>query len=421
MSNDDALPAPDDLKAWKQAGQRATELPLHMDLFKNRFVSAKAFTRFFDHDDFDGVARGPEAVSIMPTYDSWLVYEYRPTASSNTIAEVLLKDNLPAAVAMLLAARAKAHPSVYRLTSVDPDTGFIDLEDIIAGGRLRIHDKALSGCAQVDVCVPMYVFAAGAFHIADMAGPPISLMQVCEAIEFLRDNGMELTPQGQKLDSHLFGWLWDWRDEQADRPMPKVVNMDGDEMVLQTASFSVGDHEKTRQHLLSRKDVEPDGDTFRWFITKGPAAERMGGNVSLGTIELIADELILSTNSPQRLEQARKWLEAIPGVHFQRTEARSIEQAMAARPMDETIAPPAQMQITPELQAEFQQRMSRYYMDWLDKPLPAFKGKTPRQMSRTPEGRVRVAIMIRTIPSPCGQAPIEVPRDAMLRELGILV
>ena len=58
-------------------------------------------------------------------------------------------------------------------------------------------------------------------------------------------------------------------------------------------------------------------------------------------------------------------------------------------------------------------------MGWLDMPLPVLGGKTPRETCRTEAGRRKVASMIRTMPDPMGDADVEVPRQAMLRELGI--
>ena len=75
--------------------------------------------------------------------------------------------------------------------------------------------------------------------------------------------------------------------------------------------------------------------------------------------------------------------------------------------------------MTPELVASVQDGMDRHYMDWLDTPLPVLEGKSPREVCRTAAGRQKVAMLIRTIPDPTGQAPVRVPRQAMLCELGL--
>ncbi|HEX5009892.1 MAG TPA: antitoxin Xre/MbcA/ParS toxin-binding domain-containing protein [Planctomycetota bacterium] len=61
-----------------------------------------------------------------------------------------------------------------------------------------------------------------------------------------------------------------------------------------------------------------------------------------------------------------------------------------------------------------------HYQQWLDMPLPSLGRRSPREACRTPEGRQRVAILVRTMRDsaiPGGFVPA--PRDWLLRELGI--
>jgi hypothetical protein len=87
--------------------------------------------------------------------------------------------------------------------------------------------------------------------------------------------------------------------------------------------------------------------------------------------------------------------------------------------MDERISKPEPVKMTPELNAALQEMLDRQYMRWLDTPLPALDGKTPRETCRTPDGRQQVAMMIRTIPVPMGPGQVRVPRQEMLRSLGL--
>ncbi|RPJ39670.1 MAG: DUF2384 domain-containing protein [Planctomycetaceae bacterium] len=89
------------------------------------------------------------------------------------------------------------------------------------------------------------------------------------------------------------------------------------------------------------------------------------------------------------------------------------------RPLDERISPPEPVEMTPEMAAALQDMMDKHYMQWVDMPLPALGGKTPRQACRTEAGHQQVVMLIRTMPDPMGPAPIRIPREAMLRELGL--
>jgi hypothetical protein len=88
--------------------------------------------------------------------------------------------------------------------------------------------------------------------------------------------------------------------------------------------------------------------------------------------------------------------------------------------MDERISKSQPVEITPAMAAAFQKMTDKQYMEWLDEPLPILGGKTPREACRTLEGRQRVTTLIRTMPDPMRQTSVRIPREAMLRELGLV-
>ena len=124
-------------------------------------------------------------------------------------------------------------------------------------------------------------------------------------------------------------------------------------------------------------------------------------------------------NSAERFARARQWLEKLPGVVFKSVRTRRWNEAEKDRPMDERISPPKSVEMTPELNAAIRDMMTKHYMEWTDMPLPALGGKTPRQACRTEAGRQQVMMLIRTMPDPMGPGSVRVPREAMLRELGM--
>jgi hypothetical protein len=266
------------------------------------------------------------------------------------------------------------------------------------------------------------VFPAGQFHFLEPAGPPLGAGMGMQTMEFLQRSGMEFTPEGFKREAHKFGWLWRWiEDWETNWRPPQLRNMDGDEIVWHTASFSVADPADTRQALLRRPDIQHDDqdDDFIWVSKTGAGAEKLGGPVTMGHLELVADELVLTVNSARRFATARAWLEKLPGVVFRSVRTRPWDEAEKDRPRDERMPGPGPVKMTPELTAAVQEMMNKHYAAWIDMPLPALGGQTPRQACRTEAGRRQVAMLIRTTPDPSGPAPIQVPRDALRRELGL--
>jgi hypothetical protein len=334
----------------------------------------------------------------------------------------MLEQGLPEPEVTLLRARIEAFPTLYRVAHHNPKTGTIDLEDILVGGEVTVRDRLMSESIEKNLFLSGRTFPVGRFHFIELGGPPLGPAMGMEAVDFLRDRGMEFTPKGLRRDAHKFGWLWKWIDEwQANWRPPHLCNTDGDDFVWHTASFSMADPGAVRRGLFRQQDVEYDDEEeeFIWVKRRGKGAKILGGPVTMGRIELIGDELVLTVNSAKRLAKARKWIERIPGVSFLSVETSRWDERDEDRPMDERLSKPKPVEITPELAVSLQEMIDKQYMEWIDTALPILGGKTPRQACWIPGGRQQVSILIRTMPDPMGDASVRIPREAMLRELGL--
>ena len=104
---------------------------------------------------------------------------------------------------------------------------------------------------------------------------------------------------------------------------------------------------------------------------------------------------------------------------FKSVRTRRWDEAEKDRLLDERISQPQLVEMTPELNAAVQAMMDKHYKAWIDTPLPVLGGKTPRHACQTEAGRQQVTMLIRTMPDPMGRGTVRVPREAMLRELGL--
>ncbi|MFC1636416.1 YecA family protein [Planctomycetota bacterium] len=416
------VPTSDDLKGWKEADLRLTRRFADYLQSEDRPWSARATKRYFGDDNLEYFLTKHKERAVVQAYTAWCVLDYRPNKTSKTHAEKMLEQGLPEPEATLLRARMEAFPTLYRVADHNPKAGTIDLEDILVSGKVTVHDRLMSESIENNLFLSGRTFPVGHFHFIELGGPPLGPAMGMEAIEFLRDRGIEFTPEGLRRDAHKFGWLWDWIDEwQANWRPPHLCNTDGDDFVWHTASFSIVDPGTVRRALLRQQNIEYDDEEaeFIWVKRHGKGAKVLGGPVTMGRIELIGDELVLTVNSAKRLTKARKWLERIPGVSFQSVETSRWDERDEDRPMDERLSKPEPVEITPELAVSLQEMIDAQYMEWIDTALPILGGKTPRQACRIPGGRQQVSILIRTMPDPMGDASVRIPREAMLRELGL--
>ncbi len=416
------VPAPDDLKGWKEADRRLSRRFAAYFENEDRLWSERAVKRYFEDDDLEHYLQEHAGQSVIVAYTSWGVLDYRPSKTSKTQAEKMLAEGLPEPQAVLLRARMEASPTLYRVAGHNPKAGTIDLEDVLLGGAVSVYDQLMSENIEDGLFLSARVFAAGQFHFAEPIGPPLGTGMGLEAVEFLKSVRIEFTPEGLRRDAHKFGWMWRWVEEwEAHRVPPRLCNTDGEEFVWHTASFSVAHATDVRAALLRRRDVEYDEaeDEFVWTKQTSRGAKMLGGPVTMGRIELIGDELVLTVNSAQRFAKARRWLEKLPGVAFRTVKTRPWNEDEQDRPMDERMPEPEPVETPPEVIAHVQELMDRHYREWVDMPLPILGNQTPRQACRTPAGRDQVTMLIRTMPDPMGSAALRAPREAMLRELGL--
>ncbi len=417
---DDTVPAADDLPGWKAVDLRLVRRFSDFLQYERPLWSSRAARRYFGEDDLDYYFEEYERLGVIPAYAAWGVVAYRPTYRSRTQAEKMLAGGLPPAEEMLLRARTEAYPSLYRVADTDPQAGTVYLENVLLGGGLSVDDQLLSENIDINMFLPVRVFPAGQFRLIDLAGPLLGMGMGQDAVKFLRDAGVEFSPEGLNRMAHVFGRLWDWAENwKANRGPVVLRNMDEEDIVFQTASFSIADPKRIRRELLDRDDIDFDeeNDEFVWSRASGGAAEKLGGPVTLARMEFVGDELVVTTNSVKRFEEARCWLTRLPGVAFRGVTNLSPEDFMKRNERGGRASSEEPIEITPEMAAGIQDLFERKYMQWIDTPLPVLNGQTPRQACATPAGRQKVTTMIRTMPEPVGNADVTVPRQAMLHEL----
>ena len=405
-----------DCQLWRRTGAR---------LKREGGASDRAVARYFgDLDVGDDFLDDPEDPSARTSFFEWCWLDYRATKKSKTLAEMMLAGDLPRAERLLLQARIQATPSIFRVESIRGGES-VTLVDILFGGAVEVHDRALSESAEVDASLPARVFPAGKFHFGSMLGPPLLAFDTHAAIEFLERLGLKLTREGTRARPHLFGRLWDWAEERrAEGFHPLIKNTDGDELYFHTATYAANDPASARAAIAAREDVDPDddGETFTWVRRREGEGEGeclLGSCVTLGTLRFVGDEMLLEVNSAERLTKAREWLDAIPGIAFRSVSARTVDEIREAGIAPDDEVEREEVPMTPELVEHIRGLMHSHYIRWLDTPVPAFGGKTPREMCATPEGKERVARFIRAMPRPVGPADVDVPRKEMFEGLGL--
>jgi hypothetical protein len=124
-------------------------------------------------------------------------------------------------------------------------------------------------------------------------------------------------------------------------------------------------------------------------------------------------------------------LESLPGVRFVgvRTRAIDLESVRDGVPRDDlpgidehSTGGHERTDLSPELAEALSGLFEEHQKRWLDTEIPAFGHETPRRLCETPEGRRRVLLEVRSMPTPhpsLAGEPMRRIREKMLRELGL--
>ncbi|WP_237761287.1 MbcA/ParS/Xre antitoxin family protein [Legionella cherrii] len=215
-----------------------------------------------------------------------------------------------------------------------------------------------------------------------------------------------------ELDLDILDYFFDTIEYLAD-PKPTLVNTDGDLIIFSKSYFELDmDIEEALYCLLplallknpekilesakrnkSRKIIELD---LPW-LKKGNKKHPEWENTILGHITINKKKLILETNSEKRTQKGKKLLTKYLGdkIHFQKTLLESPEQKMKSLPKpdieNEASISPYDI---PEIQEQLKLMAKQHWDAWFDNPIPALNNKTPRQASKTEDGRERLEALL---------------------------
>ena len=412
------VPDADDLKGWKAVSQAQTNRFINFWNNSDNLRKDRPSNQFFGDSDWDYYLEEYRNLLVLPSYVTWSALCYRARKKDATHVEKLLAGELPQALRIILEAMNNAYPSLYQIDQTDPKAGTLVLKDLLLGESVTVHDYGFSESANPGIIMPLWVTKAGSFHFIDIAGPVFGAMEAMNVLEELRDLKLPAKPTASWLreNAHIFGQLWQFYDDTQEirEKGPELKNTDGDTLEFITAQFGYSDLQAVRRALERCDDIDYDDtdDTFIWFKESGNN-DPMGNRTLLGRIFFEDGFVKAEVNSKKRLKQLTKLLEKI-GLVYHKHESKSVEHMM--KQDREAIT---KENLPEEVKEYAREQITQHYMDWLDMPIPHLNNKTPRQAAKTAKGAQKVRMLIQTIPTPCGSADIKVPKDRMLRELGL--
>lgn len=339
----------------------------------------------------------PRALSF-----TWAAYELEIEEKSLAQWFAGETDDLPGPQRAWLAAQHDSWLSLWQVTSIGD--GDAEVVDLLTGAEAYVLDKGLAESVSAHSVLLGRVVEVLGHSLLCGAHPSVLSPSAADGVaqkmrRRLRRKGHIPVERlkGTKITTAL---IRDWQAAVAEgfaRGTPRVQNTDGDPVLLTTDRFAFESMDAVRSGLESIEGIEANDDGSFSLLRTGNAMQPNWDNTLIAGIEVHSSELRVHTNSIRRANELRATLERALGErltfvarsHTDPTSGPALASARAGTPVAESLPP--------EIIALVQDHKQKHYEAWVDHPLPALAGKTPRDAVKTAEGRRQVDVLLREL------------------------
>ena len=339
-----------------------------------------------------------------PFFQAWLMFDFelRPGRTAVDLCLDRQPSRLRSGERRYLELVREAALRPYEVAAVRPGEG-LDVVDLWTGDRVQVRERAAS--RQI---VPWMIL--GLRVMPGEAGVPVIEGPIYPYPQTLREPMLtQLKREHRRLKrknpaiaerdffrSVALAFHLLWLEEVRVPPAPRMVTAERDPVVFARTVFDVHDQAALRAALDAREDLHrQDAGSYVWL-----GRARKGARRNLGTIALQKGRLVLESLSRPRANRGRAMIEALagPAATYRATSFEGVEQALARQGKRPRRAP------APEVPADIQAQvigkfLEQHYSGWLDHPLPALDGRTPRAAAKLKSARPKVVSLLKHMES----------------------
>jgi len=354
----------------------------------------EAYDAFYGpwRDDERFEALGGEWMELSESvYDMWFFLDRAVDGRRRAVDVFLDRDPpLSAGERRYLELARETSLRLYEVEDAAPGTS-VTLRDVAAGTRLVVHERLGSRTMDRHALVAARVMPRGAsgqpeieagfLHIPDLIREAV-VSQLAAHRESYRREKRGSDEKG--FDEAAPPFVHEaWMSCLIDPPLPRLKNMDGDDISITRVRFEVADPDGLEAALDGAQDVarEEEGKAAWLWSGKGPRGEP----IVPGRIACSGQSLQLECNSAPRGERGRAMIEALAGERARHLSTSHESVAMAVRDglrSDEPAAEAASGLSREAQEALTLDALARHYRTWLDEPVPALSDRTPREAAR---------------------------------------
>ena len=192
--------------------------------------------------------------------------------------------------------------------------------------------------------------------------------------------------------------------DRFDRPPPRITTVEGDEMALADALFTVVNLDDTKSALDHAADLAQDegasaspDELARYTWLERPRTDDGDTIRILGGVVLERTALRVETMSMARARLAQSHFSALVPPTALRFKAIQVQSMQAALEEARSHPRPDEPEIPPEIARVQREFYEKHYREWLDIPVPALGHRTPREAAGVKKLRARLVILVEGI------------------------
>lgn len=365
--------------------------------------------RFLDRED----ELPPDLLSISgDVQDMWFAFDWEIEPGVRVADRFVERAALSPGERAFVAAMRASSMRLYEVIETVPGSS-MTLRDAVEGTVVKVNERSASRTITRHEHVAARVIPsgcsggpeieAGVLHI-----PRIWCDSVLAAVREAREDFFSANPLLSIDDFYkemplLFHHVW--LRSIFEPAVPELRNTDGEAMVVTRVSFYVDDADALARALDGAANegiIRLRDGAWEWS-SKG--AE--GTLVALGTCEISGDVLTMETNSVERGARGRALVEKLAGaaVHHRATTHEDLRKLVMERVTAQALGrgdeeSDGAAEVDPDVaEALVAAHYARHYRAWIDEPVPALDGRTPRDAAQHPAMRDRVEALIHDLES----------------------
>ncbi|MBI3212095.1 MAG: SEC-C domain-containing protein [Simkania negevensis] len=386
--------------------------------------------------DMDVERDSPDGKHLFP---GWFIFRWIPFDYSEQWKD--LGSNMTLADLYLQEKGLKDYELFLSVIDRSPFSFFL-VEDVIPSRRIILKDLLLERTATIKETAGAVLEFKGRVVFARLIScgdqaiqigfgtTPLPLRYAMEILDLKKDilaQEKTLTPTTLlKYDNDLREAYFLW--SASAYQLPEMRNSDGHSIILCTLHYKLTCSPKMAfDQLISLCKGEDPEEALEeeGFHKKGelysiefPWLKNRSSDLILGDIKIKGSKLTIQVNSIERSKKMQQEIEKrLPEAIFEKEDRKPLDLENVRKKKLSAPSQPTAME--KEVMRAF---LENHYQSWLDTPLPALNGKTPRQAAKTAEGRERLEFLLLDFEMSNQNQSRHLPIDVqtLRQELGLL-